>query len=221
MPNFANNIFAAQELANNCATEILNAYADYENDRSSRKQARQAQADNDDYNQLVDEYNILLAKAKQIAQYHREAQNHNASLIQANTSLHQQNAALVEDNESLTNTFSQKDDEILSLKAQLKIKDQELQKAKAETEKLRETVFTFTLVNTVLSTKATALKNVLSNWREGNIYQKQSFVNALRSEVGKVDYAKNQIPTTNSIEAFAYLESNNKPLFDKLQSISF
>lgn len=215
--NYANNIFAVQEAVNNCAMEILNAHADYEHGRSVRKQA---QANDDEYNELVDAYNVLLAKAKKLAQFHREAQNNNASLQEHISTINQQYNELVDDNQNLSNAFSQKDDEIQSLKAQLKIKDQELQKSKAEVKNLSETVFTFTLVNTILSTQTTALKNVLDSWEDGKIYQKQGFINALKEAAKKVDFAKNQVPTTNSIEAFAYLENSNKPLFEKLQNLS-
>lgn len=211
MPNYANNIFAVQQMANNCATDILNAYADYENSRSSIKQI---QADNDDYNELVDAYNVLLAKAKELAQYHHQEQNENASLQRTNTKL-------ARDNHDLLNECSKKDDEIVSIKAQLEVQDRELQSFKVETERLSETVFTFTLVNTILSSKAAALKNVLTKWNDMHVFKKQSFINALKEENRKVDFEKNRIPTTNSVEASAYLESHNKPLFNKLQSISF
>lgn len=216
--NYANNIFGVQEIVNNCATDILNAHADYENSRNIRKQA---QADDDEYNQLVDAYNVLLAKAKKIAQYHREEQNQNASLQERIASTYQQNEQLVQENQELSNIASHNGNEILALKAQLKTKDQELQKTKEEVMNLRETVFTFTLVNTILSTNSTALKNVLNGWNDSNIYKKQGFINVLKDEVKKADFAKNQIPATNSVEAFAYLKSNNKPLFDKLQNFSF
>lgn len=219
MPNFnyANNIFSVQDAVNRCAMDILNAHADYEHNRAAQKQV---QTDNDEYNELVDSYNKLLAKAKELAQYHREEKSQNVSLQQHIVSIQQQCNELMEENQNLSNAFSQKDDEVLSLKAQLKAKDQELQKAKSEVKKLGETVFTFTLVNTILSTRATALKNVLSNWKEGKIHQKHGFINALKEEAKKADFAKNQIPATNSVEAFAYLENNNKPLFEKLQDFS-
>lgn len=211
MTNYANNIFAVQEMVNNCASEILESYANYENSRTAQKQA---QNDNDEYNQLVDDYNNLLAKARKIAQYHREAESQNNKLNQINSDLVQQN-------QNLAALHNEKDGEILALKELLRVKDNELQNAKKEAENLRETVFTFTLVNTILSSKANALKNVLNSWSEANIYKKEGFIKALKKEVVQVDYAKNQIPATNSVEAFAYLESNNKPLFDKLKNISF
>ncbi len=215
--NYANNVFAVQEMVNNCAMEILNAHADYEHGRSVRKQA---QANNDEYNELVDAYNLLLSKAKRLAQFHREAQNNNASLQEHISTINHQYNELVGDNQNLYNALSQKDDEIQFLKAQLKSKDQELQKSKAEVKNLSETVFTFTLVNTILSTRTTALKNIMDSWEDGKIYQKQSFINALKEAAKKVDFAKNQVPTTNSVEAFAYLENSNKPLFKKLQNLS-
>ncbi len=215
--NYANNVFAVQEMVNNCAMEILNAHADYEHGRSVRKQA---QANNDEYNELVDAYNLLLSKAKRLAQFHREAQNNNASLQEHISTINHQYNELVGDNQNLYNALSQKDDEIQFLKTQLKSKDQELQKSKAEVKNLSETVFTFTLVNTILSTRTTALKNIMDSWEDGKIYQKQSFINALKEAAKKVDFAKNQVPTTNSVEAFAYLENSNKPLFKKLQNLS-
>lgn len=210
MPNYANSIFLAQELANNCASEILNSYANYENSRNNQKQE---QIENDEYNQLVDSYNRLLEKAKEIASYHKEAQQQNAILQQNNDQVAQENLQLF-------GVCADKDSEIKNLKSLLQSKDVELNQVKSEVEKLRETVFTFTLVNTIMSTKVTALKNVLNNWNEINIYKKQGFINAIKEEVKKTDYAKNKIPTTNSVEATAYLESNNKPLFDKLKELS-
>ena len=217
LSNYANNIFAVQEMVNNCAMEILNAHADYEHGRSVRKQA---QANNDEYNELVDAYNLLLSKAKRLAQFHREAQNNNASLQEHISTINHQYNELVGDNQNLYNALSQKDDEIQFLKTQLKSIDQELQKSKAEVKNLSETVFTFTLVNTILSTRTTALKNIMDSWEDGKIYQKQSFINALKEAAKKVDFAKNQVPTTTSVEAFAYLENSNKSLFKKLQNLS-
>lgn len=217
LSNYANNIFAVQEAVNNCAMEILNAHADYEHGRSVRKQA---QANNDEYNELVDAYNLLLSNAKRLAQFHSEEQNNNASLQEHISTINHQYNELVGDNQNLYNALSQKDDEIQFLKAQLKSKDQELQKSKAKVKDLSETVFTFTLVNTILSTRTTALKNIMDSWEDGKIYQKQSFINALKEAVKKVDFAKNQVPTTNSVEAFAYLENSNKSLFKKLQNLS-
>ena len=217
LSNYANNIFAVQEMVNNCAMEILNAHADYEHGRSVRKQA---QANNDEYNELVDAYNLLLSKAKRLAQFHREAQNNNASLQEHISTINHQYNELVGDNQNLYNALSQKDDEIQFLKTQLKSIDQELQKSKAEVKNLSETVFTFTLVNTILSTRTTALKNIMDSWEDGKIYQKQSFINALKEAAKKVDFAKNQVPTTTSVEAFAYLEKSNKSLLKKLQNLS-
>lgn len=217
LSNYANNIFAVQEMVNNCAMEILNAHADYEHGRSVRKQA---QANNDEYNELVDAYNLLLSKAKRLAQFHREAQNNNASLQEHISTINHQYNELVGDNQNLYNALAQKDDEIQFLKTQLKSIDQELQKSKAEVKNLSETVFTFTLVNTILSTRTTALKNIMDSWEDGKIYQKQSFINALKEAAKKVDFAKNQVPTTTSVEAFAYLENSNKSLFKKLQNLS-
>lgn len=217
LSNYANNIFAVQEMVNNCAMEILNAHADYEHGRSVRKQA---QANNDEYNELVDAYNLLLSKAKRLAQFHREAQNNNASLQEHISTINHQYNELVGDNQNLYNALSQKDDEIQFLKTQLKSIDQELQKSKAEVKNLSETVFTFTLVNTIFSTRTTALKNIMDSWEDGKIYQKQSFINALKEAAKKVDFAKNQVPTTTSVEAFAYLENSNKSLFKKLQNLS-
>ena len=217
LSNYANNIFAVQEMVNNCAMEILNAHADYEHGRSVRKQA---QANNDEYNELVDAYNLLLSKAKRLAQFHREAQNNNASLQEHISTINHQYNELVGDNQNLYNALSQKDDEIQFLKTQLKSIDQELQKSKAEVKNLSETVFTFTLFNTILSTRTTALKNIMDSWEDGKIYQKQSFINALKEAAKKVDFAKNQVPTTTSVEAFAYLEKSNKSLLKKLQNLS-
>lgn len=217
LSNYANNIFAVQEMVNNCAMEILNAHADYEHGRSVRKQA---QANNDEYNELVDAYNLLLSKAKRLAQFHLEAQNNNASLQEHISTINHQYNELVGDNQNLYNALSQKDDEIQFLKTQLKSIDQELQKSKAEVKNLSETVFTFTLVNTIFSTRTTALKNIMDSWEDGKIYQKQSFINALKEAAKKVDFAKNQVPTTTSVEAFAYLENSNKSLFKKLQNLS-
>lgn len=97
--------------------EILNAHADYEHGRSVRKQA---QANNDEYNELVDAYNLLLSKAKRLAQFHREAQNNNASLQEHISTINHQYNELVGDNQNLYNALSQKDDEIQFLKNSIK-----------------------------------------------------------------------------------------------------
>lgn len=210
MPNYADSIFLGHALAQNCATDIFKAYAEYEN--SLAKQKKVALEDNE-YNELVDRYNNLLNNAKEIAEFYRNSQE--------KIDLLQKSCIQVENEKSnLLLSNSEKDAEISRLKNLLNNKETQLNQSKVELDKLRETVFTFTLVNTILSTRATALKSVVNNWIDGNVYKKQSFINALKVEVKNADYAKNKIPATNSIEAFAYLESTNKPLFDKLKSLS-
>jgi chromosome segregation ATPase len=210
MVNYANAIFTAQKMQMDCANDILEAHRRYE---ESLEQPKQQNNIYNDYNLLVEDYNRLLQHARSLAASLKDSNN---CLDNAKEQFDVMSARI----EALENIVNNKNTVIQDLSNQLDQKNKEADDLKSDIEQqqdqMRETIFTLTLVNTVLSTQSLALKSIVNQWEEGKVFQKQYFIKRMQEASRQLDFEKNKSGSTNSTEAIAYLKINNAPVFKKV-----
>lgn len=213
MSNYANSIFAAQQMQMQCANDILEAHRKYENSLIREQQNNQQDSIYTEYNLLVDEFNELLRHSRSLAASLKEARE---GIDNAKTYFDQVDGLV----HSLNEEVEAKNNTIQNLSNRLNEKNIQADKQQSDflvkEDQMRETIFNLTLVNTVLSTQALAVKHIVNEWQDGKVYQKHNFLKSMQEQTKLLDFNKNKSGSTNSTEAITYLKLNNHPVFLKV-----
>lgn len=214
MVNHVNAVFALQAMQMQCANEVLDAHRDYE-ESLVRQQQNTIEQDSiyNDYNGLVDDYNKLLRHARSLAASLKKSNECIDNAKQQFDLMDAHIASLNEQIEDKNNRIRDLSDELNNKTVQVEHLQSNLLKNE---DQMRETIFTLTLVNTVLSTQSLAFKAVINEWSEGKVYQKHKFLTNMQEKIKQLDLSKNKSGSTNSTEAIAYLKLNNQAVFLKV-----
>lgn len=214
MVNHVNAVFATQAMQMQCANEILEAHRNYEESLIRKQQENNEQNEiYNDYNSLVDDYNKLLHHARLLASSLKDSNECLDKAIEQFDSMNANIASLIEQIEDKDNSIQDLSNKVDSKTIQVQQLESNLLKKE---DQMRETIFTLTLVNTVLSTQSLALKGVINEWHEGKVYQKHNFLMNMQEQIKQLDLSKNKSGSTNSTEAIAYLKLNNQAVFLKV-----